>query len=197
MKFLFLINKKNALQEINKIVYIQNEEDGRPVALVNPAANGNAWFVEKVDFVNSADEAMKALDSLDTKNVAIYNVPALTKGEAKFETYKDSLSKIQLKVYQPNYLKYISTNTKDGFAVFSEMYYHNGWKATIDGKETKIYNVDYVLRGLPIPAGKHTIEFTFEPQVVKTGSTIALMSSIGMIFLVIGGIYFETKKTKN
>ena len=74
------------------------------------------------------------------------------------------------------------------------MYYQNGWKATIDGKEAQIYNVNYVLRGLSIPAGKHTIEFKFEPQVVQTGSRIALTSSILIFLLLLGGVYFETKK---
>ena len=74
------------------------------------------------------------------------------------------------------------------------MYYKNGWNATIDGKESEIIRVDYALRGLNIPAGKHTVEFKFEPQVVKTGSTIALLSSIGMVLLLAGGVYFERKK---
>ena len=65
------------------------------------------------------------------------------------------------------------------------MYYENGWKATIDGKDTEILNVNYVLRGLQIPAGKHTIEFKFEPQVVKTGSTITLISSVVMLLLIV------------
>jgi uncharacterized membrane protein YfhO len=77
------------------------------------------------------------------------------------------------------------------------MYYKNGWNATIDGKEAEVVRVDYALRGLNIPAGKHTIEFKFEPQVVKTGSTIALVSSIGIMLLLIGGIYFEKKKKTN
>lgn len=190
-------NNVNVLNMLNVKYIIQNGEDGRPVALANPAANGNAWFVKEVKKVNSADEEMKALDSLDTKNVAVYRIPELTKGVFKFETFKDSLSNIDLNLYQPNHLKYTSNTTKNGFAVFSEMYYKKGWKATIDGKESKIYNVDYVLRGLEVPAGKHTIEFTFEPQVVQTGSSIAMMSSIGILLLVLGGIYFETKKVKN
>jgi uncharacterized membrane protein YfhO len=74
------------------------------------------------------------------------------------------------------------------------MYYYKGWKATIDGKETEIFRVDYVLRGLQIPAGKHIIEFKFEPEVVKTGSRITIISSIGMLLLLLGGIYSENKK---
>jgi uncharacterized membrane protein YfhO len=74
------------------------------------------------------------------------------------------------------------------------MYYEKGWKASIDGKKTDIFRVNYALRGLQIPAGKHAIEFKFEPQVIQTGSTITLFSCIGMVLLVIGGIYFENKK---
>jgi len=168
------------------------------LALANPAANGNAWFVEKIKFVNSANEEMKALDSLDNKNEVVMNEKNYvdyfkgTKFNGEFK--KDSLASIQLVSYKPNHLKYVSNNSNEGFAVFSEMYYQNGWKATIDGKDAEILNVNYVLRGLQIPAGKHTIEFKFEPKVVKTGSTIALMSSIGMLLLIGAGVYFERKK---
>jgi len=77
------------------------------------------------------------------------------------------------------------------------MYYEKGWIATIDGKETSIFRVNYALRGLEVPAGNHTIEFKFEPQVVKTGSTIVLFSTIGMLLLLVGGIYFESKQARN
>ncbi len=107
------------------------------------------------------------------------------------------MANITLDSYKPNHLKYSSINTNEGFAVFSEMYYEKGWKASIDGKETEIFRVDYVLRGLHIPAGKHVIEFKFEPEVVKTGSTITLISSLGMLLLLIGGVYFERKNNKN
>jgi uncharacterized membrane protein YfhO len=141
---------------------------------------------------------MKALDSLDNKNEVVMNERNYvdyfkgTKFNGEFK--KDSLASIQLVSYKPNHLKYVSNNSNEGFAVFSEMYYQNGWKATIDGKETKIHRANYVLRALQIPAGKHTIEFKFEPQVVKTGSTIALISSIGMLLLIGAGVYFERKK---
>jgi uncharacterized membrane protein YfhO len=109
---------------------------------------------------------------------------------------KDSLATLKLEEHLPNRIKYTSNNTQDGFAVFSENFY-NGWKATIDGKEVDIHRVDYVLRGLAIPKGKHTIEFAFEPQVVKTGSTIALVSSILMILVIVGVVYFEQKGKKS
>jgi hypothetical protein len=191
------ITKSNAVLNLLNVKYLIVPTGKGELAVQNPFTNGNAWFVQEVKKVNSADEEMKALDSLDSKNVAIYRIPEFTKGLFDFEAGKDSTATINLEMHKPNHLKYTSNNSKNGFAVFSEMYYANGWKATIDGKEAEILNVDYVLRALKVPAGKHTIEFTFEPQVVKTGSTIALISSIGMLLLIIGGFYFERKKNLN
>lgn len=101
------------------------------------------------------------------------------------------MATISLHSYKPNHLKYTSNNPNSGLAVFSEMYYANGWNAFIDGKKATYFRADYALRAMEIPSGKHSIEFKFEPQVVKTGSTIALISSILMLLLLIGGIYFK------
>lgn len=190
-------NNVRVLNMLNVKYVIQSDENGQKLALANPAANGNAWFVEKIKFVNSANEEMKALDSLDNKNEVVIANKFKSLVSIPLNYTKDSLASIQLVSYKPNQLKYVSNNSNDGFAVFSEMYYQNGWKATIDGKEAQILNVNYVLRGLKVPSGKHTIEFKFEPQVVKTGSTIALMSSIGMILLIGAGVYLENKKKKS
>lgn len=204
-----VLNKSNSVLDLLNVKYLIFPGREQDILIKNLSANGNAWFVEKVKVVNSADEEMKALDKLDTKNEAILNFkssdeneefvdvihkvsPLASFPEVKFN--KDSLSSIQLEVYKPNYLKYTSNNSNEGFAVFSEMYYKNGWKATIDGEETAIFNVNYVLRGIQVPAGKHTIEFIFEPEVVATGSKIALGSSILMILLIGFGIYQERKK---
>ncbi len=107
---------------------------------------------------------------------------------------KDSLASIQLMDYKPNYLKYTSNSSNDGFAVFSENYYGDGWQAYIDGVEAGHIRVNYVLRGLEIPKGEHTVEFKFDPQVVKTGSSIALGSSILLGLLLLGGLFYEFKK---
>ena len=193
-------NNMEVLNMLNVKYIIQSDEKGQEIASMNNDANGNAWFVSQLKTVNSADEEMKALDKLDTKEVAtlnLYEFGAWRKGKNNPNSFsKDSLATIKLDVYKPNHLKYTSNNNNDGFAVFSEIYYKNGWKATIDGKEAPIYKVNYTLRGLNIPKGKHTIEFKFEPEVVKTGSTIALFSSIGMFLLIVGGVYFERKKKK-
>lgn len=180
------------LNMLNTKYVIQVDDKNQEFPALNDKANGNAWFVKNVKFVTSADAEMKALDKFISKDEAIINNKEFkVSAESSYE--RDSLANIKLVEYKSNYIKYISENTNKGLAVFSEIYYPKGWIATIDGKETPIFRTDYTLRGLEIPAGKHTIEFKFEPQVVKTGSTIVLFSGFGMLFLIIGGVYFENK----
>jgi uncharacterized membrane protein YfhO len=190
----YQISKNNieVLNMLNVKYVIQKDKEGKEFPVSNPDVNGNAWFVSQIKLVNSADEEMKALDSVDSKNVAVLNSKDFDIKNTAFA--KDSTATITLENYKPNYLKYVSNNSNEGLAVFSEMYYEKGWNAYIDGKKSDHIRVDYVLRSLHIPAGKHTVEFKFEPQVVKTGSTITLISSIGMLLLLVGGIYFERKK---
>jgi hypothetical protein len=197
----YQIQKGNieVLNMLNVKYVIQTDKEGNEVPVANPEANGNAWFVGAVRLVNKPDDVMKALNDLDTKKVAVFNVHD---HESKFENARakkqwDTTGTIKVVEYKPNYIKYQSDNEKEGLAVFSEMYYKNGWNAYIDGKLTDHFPVDYVLRAMEVPGGKHTIEFKFEPQVVKTGGTITLVSSIGMLLLLIGGVYFEKRKTKN
>ena len=180
------------LSMLNVKYVIQRDKEGKEFPTTNPDANGNAWFVSQVKSVTTPDEEMKALDSLDSKNVAIVNEKEFIISVKAFA--KDSSATITLDSYKPNHLIYKSNNANEGLAVFSEMYYKNGWNAYIDGKKSDHIRVDYVLRGLQIPAGKHTIEFKFEPQVIKTGSTITLVSGFGILLLLIGGVYFERKK---
>ena len=189
-------NNKEVIDMLNVKYIIQTNDKGEQFPTLNPDANGNAWFVSDLIMVNSADAEMKGLEKLNTKNAAIsnsYEFGSLFKNDLKKFT-KDSTATIKLTSYKPNDLKYNSTNKNEGLAVFSEMYYKDGWNAYVDGKATNHFKVDYALRAMLIPAGSHTIEFKFEPQVVKTGSLIALVSSLGMVLLLIGGIYFENKK---
>jgi len=187
---------KNNLEPLNflNVKYlIQTDKEGKEFPIANPDANGNAWFVSQVKLVPTADEEMKVLGQLDSKNVAVINSKEFTINNSSF--IKDSSAVITLDSYQPNHLQYTSINANEGLAVFSEMYYINGWNAYIDGNKVEHLRVDYVLRALVLPAGKHSVEFKFEPQVVQTGSTITLVSSIGILLLLMGGIYFERKKT--
>ncbi|HEX8269026.1 MAG TPA: YfhO family protein [Flavobacterium sp.] len=186
-------NNIGVLNMLNTKYIIQTDEKGQQFPVENPGANGNAWFVANVLPVKSADQEMKALDSLDSGSTAVVNTTEF-KVVNKTTFARDSAATITLEQVRPNYLKYVSSNANEGFALFSEIYYPKGWTAFIDGKPTEHFRADYVLRAMFIPAGKHTIEFKFEPQVVKTGSTIALISTILIVLLLVGGIYYEKKR---
>lgn len=174
---------------------VQQDDSGNPFPIENPNANGNAWFVNKLTQVTSADEEIRALDSLDTKTTAVVN-SAHFKNINRFDYQVDSTATIDLVSYTPNYLTYTSQNSNAGVAVFSEMYYQNGWNAYIDGKLLDHFKVNYVLRALKIPAGSHTIEFKFEPEVVKIGSKIALGSTILLGLILLGGLGFSFWKAR-
>ncbi|MGE4347424.1 MAG: YfhO family protein, partial [Flavobacteriaceae bacterium] len=187
---------QQVLNMLNVKYILDTDEEGNAIPMQNDDAYGNAWFVNEIKIVDSADEEMKALEKLNLKDEAVIsftsNNAMSIKSMGNFK--KDSLAHIQLVTYKPNYLKYESQNQNDGLAVFSEIYYPHGWIATIDGNETEIFEVNYTLRALQIPKGNHTIEFRFEPQVVKKGSSIALISSLIMILLIAGGIFYRAKK---
>lgn len=185
-------NNIEVLNMLNVLYVIQKDEKDNDFVAANPDANGNAWFVSQVKKVSSPDEEMKALKNLNSKEVAVINQKEFQVPTTTFA--KDSSASIILSSYKPNDLRYKSVNANDGLAVFSEMYYADGWDAYIDSKKVDHVRVNYTLRGLLIPKGSHIIEFKFEPQVVKTGSTIALISSVFILILTVGGIYFERKK---
>ena len=187
-------NNMQVLNMLNVKYLIQTNEKGEQITILNTQANGNAWFVNELKFVRGADAEMKALDKLDTKNVAILDLGEYSKGINLPFPKRDASAKIELIAYEPDDMKYVSNNPNEGYAVFSEMYYKNGWNAYIDGKPVNHDRVNYALRGLRIPAGKHNIDFKFEPQVVKTGSTIALISFVVMFLLIGGGVYLNRKK---
>jgi hypothetical protein len=189
-------NNLEILNMLNVKYIIQTDKEGKEFPAINPDANGNAWFVSGVKFVNKADNEIKSLEGFNTKSAAIFNIHDYGSKfkNARLKRNFGADGTIKLEVYKPNYLKYTSENPTIGLAVFSEMYYENGWNAYVDGKLTDHFPVDYVLRAMQVPEGKHTIEFKFEPQVIQTGSWITLASSIGMLFLLVGGIYVEKKR---
>ncbi len=191
-------NNLEILNMLNVKYIIQTDKEGKEFPTINPDANGNAWFVHDVKLVNKANDEMKSLDRVDTKKAAIFNINLYHSKfkNARLKRNLDTTGTIQLNVYKPNYLKYTANTKNEGLAVFSEIYYEKGWNAYVDGQLTSHFPVDYVLRGMLVPEGKHVIEFKFEPQVIKTGSTITLISSIAMLLLLVGGIYFEKRKKK-
>jgi hypothetical protein len=190
-------NNMEILNMLNVKYIIQTNKEGKEFPTINPNANGNAWFVNDVKLVNKSNSEMKLLDELDTKKAAIFNIHLYGDKfkNARLKRNLDTSGTIKIDLYKPNYIKYTSNNENEGLAVFSEIYYENGWNAYIDDVKTEHFPVDYVLRALIIPGGEHTIEFKFEPQVIKTGSTITLISALGMLLLLGGGIYYEIKKS--
>src|SRR5690606_1742125 len=181
------------LNMLNIKYVISKDEEDQDIPLQNTDANGNAWFVKNVEKVANADEMMAAMKSFKSKQTAlVYDNVQLSKTNFS----DDSLSQIKLTNYQPNKLEYQSNNKADGFAVFSEVYYPKGWKITIDGNPAEMVEVNYTLRGLNVPAGNHKVVFSFEPEVVKTGSTISLITSIIVLLILAAGIFFATR-TKN
>ena len=187
-------NNKEVIDMLNVKYIIQTDDKNEPVAVLNGEANGNAWFVKELKNVKNADDEMKALTNLDTKNVAVTQEEVSSKLDLPKDYVKDSLATIKLTSNKPNHLIYVSKNANEGLAVFSEMYYKDGWNAYIDGKLKEHIKVDYTLRALIIPNGNHKIEFKFEPQVVQTGSKIALISSFLILALI--GVIAYLKRNK-
>lgn len=183
------------LNMLNVKYVVRQDEEGNSFPVENPNANGNAWFVKILKQVSSADEEINGLDSLDTGNTAIVNITKF-QNINRFDYQVDSTATISLVDYRPNHLTYQSSNSNAGIAVFSEMYYANGWNAYLDGKQLDHFKVNYVLRALKIPEGNHTIEFKFEPRVVQIGSQITLASTIVLGLILLGGIGFSFWKAR-
>ncbi len=195
--FEYQITKNNfeVLNMLNTKYIIFPDNQGAARLQQNTEANGNAWFVNQVEFVNTADAEIKGLDSLNTKQKVIIN--AAFKNELTNTPFEiDSLASIRLISYQADKIKYESNTTKDQLAVFSEMYYKNGWNAYVDGQLTPHFRANYVLRAMLIPSGKHEIIFKFEPTIIKKGTVITL-TSYALFLLIPLGWFFMDKKKKN
>ena len=147
-------------------------EQGQAVPVMNPYAYGNAWFVDKVQCVNNANEEIDALNDILPTETAVVDVKFKEQLKGVTEGYKDSLSTIQLTSYEPNRLVYKASTPKDGVVVFSEIYYP-GWQVNIDGQPVDIARADYILRAINMPAGEHTIEMWFDPQSIHVTESIA------------------------
>lgn len=162
-------------------------QQGQTVPIQNPYAYGNAWFVNKVMYVDNANEEINALDTILPTETAVVDVKFKEQLKGVTEGYKDSLSVIRLTAYEPNHLVYESSSTEAGVAVFSEIFYP-GWRVTVDGQPVELARADYILRAMNIPAGKHTIEMSFDPQSLHTTEGIAYAALalllVGVLVLV-------------
>ncbi len=189
--FMGVINMLNA-----KYVIQRDPQSNQDIAQQNPEALGNAWFVQNYRLVPDANAEMTALQTLNPKQTAV--IDQRYAGDLKGLTtlQYDSTNTIQLVAYQPDQLKYESKAKSEQLAVFSEIFYkgNTDWKSYIDGKEVPHIRVNYLLRGLRIPAGTHTIEFKFDPPVWKTGMTIDLISNIALILLIVAGVVIDSRR---
>lgn len=160
-------------------------------AIENPEACGAAWFVENIKIVNTADEEILALNDFNPQNTAILNKEFASQLQNKDFSNADQQATITLQESpnkNPDLKIYKTKSTTPQLCVFSEIYYKEGWKAYIDGKETPILRANYVLRALEVPAGEHTIELRCEPDTLKTFNIINLIGSILIVVFVIGAI---------
>jgi hypothetical protein len=161
----------------------------------NDSAMGAAWFVKELRPANGPADEMKALDSFNPRQTATIDTKSQ---QMPPQPQWDSAATITLSKYNNDTIIYSANTATNQFAVFSEVYYPAGWNAYVDGKKADYYKVNYFLRGMPVPAGKHEIKFIFEPQVYKTSYNVALASVIIMYLLLIGGLamHFYTKRKK-
>ena len=174
--------------------YLIYNPDAAP--LINRHAYGNAWFVNKVVQVPNADEELASLSKEDPKTTAIVD-QKFSADLATFKIQSDPQAQIRLLTYQPNVLTYESNAATDQLAVFSEIYFKDGWNAYIDGKLAPHFRADYVLRAMRIPAGKHEITYKFEPTVYQTGERLSLLCSSLLLILSAGAGSWAVRKQKS
>lgn len=182
------------LNMLNAKWVIMPAQGGGTLPVHNPYAMGNAWFVDNLRFAESADEEIDALRTIDLHHEAV--------ADKKFETVlagfkptpADSASTLYLTDYDSDFVKYAADAKKDELAVFSEVYYPQGWQISIDGEPAEMLRVNYTLRGLVVPEGRHTIAFRFDPDSIRITDTIAYAALILMLLTAVGLILTTVKR---
>ena len=181
-----------------KYFIVPDKKGGQPQVQRNPYAMGNAWFVDTLMVVNTANEESNALNHIDLHTTAVLDREFASYVE-DFTPEHDPTAMVRLTKYTPRYIDYEYATSKPGTIVFSEIYYPYGWKATVDGKPVDIFRVNYMLRAINVPAGTHRIHMEFDPDSVKKGDTIAMVCIIIMysiILLLIGFALFRAVRRK-
>ena len=169
----------NVLNMLNTRYFLLAQQD---IEVQNPYAYGNAWYVDKITYVDNANQELDALGQMDLHHEAVADKQfQQLLGEA---VVQDSTSLVELTAYEPNQLTYDVQSTKGGVLVFSEIFYPE-WTATIDGEEVELGRVNYVLRAIPISAGKHQVVLSFFPQSVDTTETMAYVALVVIVLLVL------------
>ena len=169
------------LNMLNTRYFIFPLQAGKTVPIQNPYTLGNAWFVNEVQYVDKANEEIDALHRIDPAKTAV--VDKKFSAEVKSAAETDTLGTIKLTAYEPNDLKYEVNSKTGGTVVFSEIYYP-GWQAYIDGVEAPHGRADYILRAMNVPAGKHVVEFKFDPKSLHVTETVAFVA-LGVLTCVL------------
>jgi len=185
-----MFSSMQVLNMLNAKYVIYNPE-ARPI--INNSAFGNAWFVDKVEYVSNPDMEIAALVGNDLKSTAIVDSRFNDIIKSK-ELKVNPNATINMESYAPNHLVYKYNSVDDQLVVFSEIYYSKGWNAYVDGELAPYFRANYVLRAMEVPAGEHSIEFKFEPRIYVIGERISFASSLLLIILLLGAIVFESKK---
>jgi len=188
-------NNMQVYDMLNTKYFIQaNPANGQPVAQQNPGALGPAWLVKTIVYAQNANEEMRILNHLNPRDSVV--VDQRFKSIAAAQPVYDSSASITLQKNSNDTIVYTTQALTPQFAVFSEIYYPKGWNAYLDGQKTDYARVDYLLRGMPVPAGKHTIEFRFEPASYYTGGRIS--SALDCLFwaLLLTGIGVSAWKAR-
>ncbi|MGG1921535.1 YfhO family protein [Chryseobacterium sp. NRRL B-14798] len=167
----------------------------QPQVVPNPKANGNAWFVSDLKFVDTPNQEIKAIGTIDNKKTAVIASSDKSYFDNK-PVQADSTAFITLTKYQPNELEFKSQSKTPQLAVFSEVYYPHGWKVLVDEKEVPYIKADYLLRAVHVPAGNHHIRMVFEPEVIEKGKWLSLLSFGLFILLAAFGIFWMNKNKK-
>lgn len=146
-------------------------EDPQKEPLYNGSAMGNAWIVDSIIYVESPIDEITRIEDINLRSTAVADISFKTiLDQPKFRNPGDTIFET---TYAPNRLTYSLKSANEGVAVFSEIYFPWGWRAYIDGKPTELGRVNYILRAIKFPAGKHTIEMVFNPDSLRITVTIA------------------------
>lgn len=183
----------NMLDTRYLIVPPQQQQQGGTSVYKNDQALGAAWFIKHINYVNGPVEEIKALNHFGPKDTVI--VDESFKNVVGTNPVPDSAATIKLENYDNDAIKYITNTSSPQFAVFSEIYYPAGWNAYIDGKQTPYAKVNYILRGMPVPAGKHEIVFKFEPASYYTGQKLIYVGNV-LFYIAIAGAAFALWKQR-
>ena len=182
------------LNMLNTKYVILPLQGGQTAPLLNPYAFGNAWFVDRISYVDNANAEIDAVGKLNLRHEAV--------ADSKFKDVlgepvaQQSNAVVTLKKYEPNELTYTVESQKGGIVVFSEVYYP-GWTATVDGTDTPVGRVNYILRAINVKPGKHTVVLTFKPASVKNTETAAYVAYLLLVLAIAAGVFFEMKRRKN